>query len=103
MVSARTPTEDLCEIMELPREGANSHPWYMGVQYHPEFKSTPRTGHPLFTSFIKAALAHKAANAHSAAANNGALTGIARRRSMKLCGFDVGLDQPIFLIALAPV
>ena len=63
IVSARTPSEDLCEIMELPRTGENSHPWYMGVQYHPEFKSTPRTGHPLFTSFIKAALAHKEANA----------------------------------------
>ena len=72
IVSARTPTEDLCEIMELPREGENAHPWYMGVQYHPEFKSTPRTGHPLFISFIKAALAHKAANDHTAAANSGA-------------------------------
>ncbi len=59
IVSARTPTEDLCEIMELPRTGDNSHPWYVGVQYHPEFKSTPREGHPLFISFIKAALAHK--------------------------------------------
>ena len=47
VVSARTPTEDLCEIMELPRA---VHPWYMGVQYHPEFKSTPRDGHPLFIS-----------------------------------------------------
>ncbi|MRX08255.1 CTP synthase [Pseudoduganella sp. FT25W] len=63
VVAARTPTEDLCEIMELPRSGDNSHPWYMGVQYHPEFKSTPRDGHPLFTSYIKAALAHKAAGA----------------------------------------
>jgi len=61
IVSARTPTEDLCEIMELPRTGENSHPWYVGVQYHPEFKSTPRDGHPLFISFIKAALAHKQA------------------------------------------
>ncbi|SFV18046.1 CTP synthase [Pseudoduganella namucuonensis] len=61
VVAARTPTEDLCEIMELPRSGENAHPWYMGVQYHPEFKSTPRDGHPLFTSYIKAALAHKAA------------------------------------------
>ncbi|MYM38351.1 CTP synthase [Duganella qianjiadongensis] len=63
IVAARTPTEDLCEIMELPRSGDNAHPWYMGVQYHPEFKSTPRDGHPLFTSYIKAALAHKAAGA----------------------------------------
>jgi len=61
IVSARTPTEDLCEIMELPRSGENSHPWYVGVQYHPEFKSTPREGHPLFISFIKAALAYKLA------------------------------------------
>lgn len=59
IVSARTPTENLCEIMELPRTGENAHPWYLGVQYHPEFKSTPRDGHPLFISFIKAALTHK--------------------------------------------
>ena len=58
IVSARTPTESLCEIMELPR---TAHPWYVGVQYHPEFQSTPRDGHPLFISFIKAALAHQQA------------------------------------------
>ncbi|MFZ6680768.1 CTP synthase [Undibacterium sp. Tian12W] len=56
IVSARTPTEDLCEIMELSRD---VHPWYLGVQYHPEFKSTPRDGHPLFISFARAAIAHK--------------------------------------------
>ncbi|RJF98282.1 CTP synthase [Noviherbaspirillum saxi] len=62
VVSARTPTENLCEIMELPRTGDNAHPWYVGVQYHPEFKSTPRDGHPLFISFIKAALAQRQAS-----------------------------------------
>ena len=56
IVSASTPSENLCEIMELPRDGEHSHPWFMGVQFHPEFKSTPRHGHPLFTSFIRAAL-----------------------------------------------
>ncbi|NMM29325.1 MAG: CTP synthase [Glaciimonas sp.] len=61
IVSARTPTENLCEIMELSRFGSNAHPFYIGVQYHPEFKSTPRDGHPLFTAFIKAALAYKQA------------------------------------------
>ena len=61
IVSARTPNESLCEIMELPRTGDDAHPWYLGVQYHPEFKSTPRYGHPLFISFIKAALAHHVA------------------------------------------
>lgn len=58
VVSARTPAESLCEIMELPRTGADAHPWYIGVQFHPEFNSTPRSGHPLFISFIKAALAY---------------------------------------------
>ncbi len=63
IISALTPTEKLCEIMELPRTGEHAHPWYMGVQYHPEFKSTPRDGHPLFTAFINAALASKQARA----------------------------------------
>jgi CTP synthase len=54
VISARTPTENLPEIMELP-----DHPWFMGVQFHPEFTSTPRDGHPLFTSYIKAALDHQ--------------------------------------------
>ena len=50
------------------RARRNAHPWYMGVQFHPEFKSTPRDGHPLFISFIKAALAHQASQAAQAAA-----------------------------------
>jgi len=50
-VSARTPTEGLTEIMELP-----SHPFFIGVQFHPEFTSTPRDGHPLFNAFVRAAL-----------------------------------------------
>jgi CTP synthase len=56
VISARTPTEDLPEIMELP---AATHPWFVGVQFHPEFTSNPRTGHPLFIAYVKAALAHK--------------------------------------------
>ncbi|MCV5647335.1 hypothetical protein OFN55_31880, partial [Escherichia coli] len=35
------------------------HPWFMGVQFHPEFKSTPWDGHPLFKSYIRAALEHQ--------------------------------------------
>jgi len=50
-ISAKTKSEDLTEISELA-----DHPWFVGVQYHPEFTSTPRAGHPLFKSFIKAAL-----------------------------------------------
>jgi CTP synthase len=51
-VAARTTSENLCEMIELP-----DHPWFFGCQYHPEFTSTPRRGHPLFKSFIEAALA----------------------------------------------
>ena len=56
IISARTPSEDLPEMMELPR---SMHPWFVGVQFHPEFTSTPRDGHPLFKSFVEAALAHQ--------------------------------------------
>ncbi|MFT7015267.1 MAG: CTP synthase, partial [Pseudohongiellaceae bacterium] len=42
----------LVEVIEVP-----DHPWFVGCQFHPEFTSTPRDGHPLFTGFIKAAIA----------------------------------------------
>ncbi len=58
IVSALTQGEQLTEIVELPRA---VHPWFIGVQFHPEFKSTPWDGHPLFNSFVKAALDHQAA------------------------------------------
>ena len=64
VISAITQREKLTEIVELPRE---VHPWFVGVQFHPEFKSTPWAGHPLFISYIKAALAHQAARAKAAA------------------------------------
>jgi len=57
VISALTQREHLTEIVELPQ---TVHPWYMGVQFHPEFKSTPWDGHPLFNAFVKAALDHKA-------------------------------------------
>ncbi|MBH9552902.1 CTP synthase [Inhella gelatinilytica] len=57
VISAITQREKLTEIVELPQ---NVHPWFMGVQFHPEFKSTPWEGHPLFIAYIKAALAQKA-------------------------------------------
>ncbi|MCR4297967.1 MAG: CTP synthase [Gallionella sp.] len=56
IISARTPSEDLPEMMELPQ---SMHPWFVGVQFHPEFTSTPRAGHPLFKSYIEAALRHQ--------------------------------------------
>jgi CTP synthase len=53
VISALTQREQLTEIVELPKA---VHPWYMGVQFHPEFKSTPWDGHPLFNAYIRAAL-----------------------------------------------
>jgi CTP synthase len=58
VISARTPTENLCEIIELPQ---SVHPWFMACQFHPEFTSNPRNGHPLFTAYVTAALQHQAA------------------------------------------
>ena len=49
-----SPDDSLVEIMELP-----SHPWFLGCQFHPEFKSKPLEPHPLFAAFIGAALEHK--------------------------------------------
>ncbi len=59
-ISAHTPTESLPEIMELPQAGPNAHPWFFGVQFHPEFTSTPKSGHPLFKSYVEAAIAQRA-------------------------------------------
>jgi len=56
IISARTPSEDLPEIMELPQR---IHPWFVGVQFHPEFTSTPRAGHPLFKEYVEAAVARR--------------------------------------------
>ena len=53
-ISSRTPSENLPEMMELP-----DHPWFVGCQFHPEFTSTPRAGHPLFKAFVAAALRNR--------------------------------------------
>ena len=58
VISALTQREQLTEIVELPQA---VHPWFVGVQFHPEFKSTPWDGHPLFNAFVKAALEHQGA------------------------------------------
>jgi CTP synthase len=55
-VAARAPGTNLCEMIELP-----THPWFVGCQFHPEFTSNPRAGHPLFIAYVNAALKRKAA------------------------------------------
>lgn len=54
VISACTQEEHLPEMMEQP-----DHPFFFGVQFHPEFTSTPRFGHPLFEAFVRAALNHR--------------------------------------------
>jgi CTP synthase len=56
-VSGSSPSGDLVEIIEI-----KDHPWFLGCQFHPEFKSRPMTPHPLFREFIKAALEYKLKN-----------------------------------------
>jgi len=55
--SALSPDGSLPEVIEL-----KDHPWFVGVQFHPEFKSRPFTPHPLFSSFVKAVFKHKGKN-----------------------------------------
>ena len=62
-LTGQTPDRIYVEICELP-----SHPWYLGCQFHPEFKSKPLEPHPLFTAFLGAALEHRARKRRAAAA-----------------------------------
>src|SRR3569832_1430694 len=77
-IAGRSEDGSLVEMLEL-----DDHPWFVACQFHPEFKSTPRDGHPLFTSFVRAARAQRAAG----------------RQIMKLCHFEAVLNHPLFLIA----
>jgi CTP synthase len=60
-ITGRTPDENYVEIIEAPE-----HPWFLGCQFHPEFKSKPLEPHPLFAAFIGAALEHKKNRLHPA-------------------------------------
>ncbi len=53
-ISGKTLDGTLVEAVEL-----RDHPWFVGCQFHPEFTSTPRDGHPLFEGFVSAAVEHK--------------------------------------------
>lgn len=57
--SGLSPDEKLIEIIEI-----SDHPWFLGTQFHPEFKSRAVTGHPLFISFVEAALQYKMRKEH---------------------------------------
>jgi CTP synthase len=72
-VSGTSARDKLCEMIELP-----AHPWFVGCQFHPEFTSTPRNGHPLFKAFVQAALsAARPEQAAGKAGDSGRLKSIA--------------------------
>jgi len=58
VMAGRNPKLDLVEIVEIP-----DHPWFVGVQYHPEFKTAPLRPHPLFRDFVQAAVEYKSKRA----------------------------------------
>jgi CTP synthase len=64
-ISGRSPDRKFVEIAELP-----GHPWYLAVQFHPEFKSKPTRPHPLFAAFVDASHAHKTAHGKQRAAES---------------------------------
>ena len=55
-LSATSEDGELIEMVEMPQK---QHPWFVACQFHPEFTSTPRDGHPLFAAFVKAAIENK--------------------------------------------
>ncbi|HKU69809.1 MAG TPA: CTP synthase [Burkholderiales bacterium] len=71
-VSGVSAKDSLCEMVELP-----SHPWFVGCQFHPEFTSTPRNGHPLFKAFVQAALDNAKPDQAGVAGGAGRLKNIA--------------------------
>jgi CTP synthase len=64
-ITGRSPDGKFAEIAELP-----GHPWYLAVQFHPEFRSKPTRPHPLFASFVEAAYKHKTAGVPRSAAES---------------------------------
>ncbi|MDH5180292.1 MAG: gamma-glutamyl-gamma-aminobutyrate hydrolase family protein, partial [Gammaproteobacteria bacterium] len=56
IIAGTSEDESLVEVIEVP-----NHPWFVACQFHPEFTSTPRDGHPLFSGFVQAAREHKEA------------------------------------------
>ena len=68
--SGTSPDGGLVEIVELPPPSeANGHPWFLAVQYHPEFKSKPIAAQPLFAGFVGAAVEHRMRRGASSSAN----------------------------------
>ncbi len=80
------PASDLVEIVELPAEGPEgaAHPWFVGVQFHPEYRTTVQRPHPLFVAFVGAAVAHAEASDQLASPEPPATVRRVRRASAKV-------------------
>jgi CTP synthase len=70
-----SPDNNFVEVVEV-----ENHPWFVGCQFHPEFKSKPLTSHPLFRAFIGAAYAHRKQRSHETTGNSSAVTGLAEKK-----------------------
>ena len=89
-IAGQTPDAVYVEICEIP-----DHPWFLGCQFHPEFKSKPLEPHPLFAAFIGAAYEHRRSRAQIRAAH--AIRAVHARRLSSLP--PIGRGQPLVLIA----
>lgn len=69
VVSGRSKPDGLVELVELP-----NHPWFVACQFHPEFTSTPRDGHPLFSAFVQAGRAYQTQQTQGQASSIGSDT-----------------------------
>ena len=97
------PETDLVEIVELPQpsedgesraDGAPEHPWFVGVQFHPEYRSNVRDPHPLFLGFLGAALDHARANDLLGPARAPSRTRRVRRASARVLDAGRGDAEP---------
>ena len=91
-ISGRSPDGKFVEIAEVP-----DHPWYVAVQFHPEFKSKPTQPHPLFAAFVEASYKHKTAGVARPATESVVVT--AGVRSYNYATITFGGGHPFVLIA----
>ena len=83
-ITGTSPDRNLVEIVEIP-----DHPWFLGCQFHPEFKSKPRKPHPLFAAFIGASLKAK----HQKAKNGRRKRGIESEVQAHHCAAGIGPQE----------
>jgi CTP synthase len=84
------PDRDLVEIVELPKEGPPgvAHPWFVGVQFHPEYRTSVQRPHPLFVAFVRAAVEHAEAAGTYAAPQTAPKVRRVRRASARVLAGD---------------